>query len=269
MFTLRRLRSDTVCRELAVRSDGVSVNLAVARMTGPGGPWPGHFGLEAVAFTAKPAQSPTWFPPLPVRPGGDVLQLSFGTPVAASRAFSDGGGAVLFPEQFSVSSRQSGQAFGVAFLSKLASLFTVQVLPVLDAAELGFDACSASERDEVRAIAFSAHEWGHRASSGMEQSAIVRRRRFASVLSELHADLADLRMLLVGSAGPLAEAAARMLLFDRVVREAWLPRPHAQVDAIAARHLVRLLAGSGALAFGAGGLRVDLAALRECTEAPP
>jgi hypothetical protein len=43
---LRLLRSDTVCRDLALAADGASVNLAVARMTVPGGPWPGHFGTS-------------------------------------------------------------------------------------------------------------------------------------------------------------------------------------------------------------------------------
>jgi hypothetical protein len=45
---------------------------------------------------------------------------------------------------------------------------------------------------------------------------------------------------------------------DRAVREAWLPRPYAQVDAIAARHLLRLLATVGALSFGPAGLRIDV-----------
>lgn len=254
---LRLVRSDIVCRDLAVCADGTSINLAVARMTVPGGPWPGHFGLEAVAFRAVPATVPEWFPPV-----ASAHRLGFGAVLAASRGFAEGGGAVLFPEQLSVLTRASGQAFGVVFLPKLSALFTGHVLPVLDAAGLGFDPCDRAALDEVRAAAFAAHEWGHNVGAPIEQTTVTRRRRFAAVLSELHADLAALVMLLDGNPAGLAEPAARLLVADRVVREAWLPRPYAQVDAIAARHLLRLLASVGALSFGTAGLRIDLGPVR-------
>jgi hypothetical protein len=257
---LRLLRSDTVCRDLTVAADGASINLAIARMTVPGGPWPGHFGLEAVAFQAVPAQVPAWFPPVAAAHG-----LCFGTLLAASRGFADGGAAVLFPEQLSVVNRPAGQAFGVVFLPKLSALFAAHVLPVLDAARLGFDPCDRAVLEAVRATAFAAHEWGHNVGAEIEQTTVTRRRRFAAVLSELHADLAALAMLLTDSSAPLAEPAARVLVVDRVVREAWLPRPHAQVDAIAGRHLLRLLAAAGALSFGAAGLQVDLGAVLHAT----
>ena len=259
---LRLLRSDTVCRDLSVAADGASINLVVARMTVPGGPWPGHFGLEAVAFRALPATAPAWFPPVAAGHG-----LCFGAPLAASRGFADGGGAVLFPEQLSVVTRPLGQAFGVVFLPKLSALFTAHVLPVLDAAVLGFDPCDRAALDAMRAAAFAAHEWGHNVGAQIERTTVTRRRRFAAVLSELHADLAALVMLLADNSAPLAEPAARLLVADRVVREAWLPRPYAQVDAIAARHLLRLLATVGALSFGSAGLRVDLGAVAHATAA--
>lgn len=259
---LRLVRSDIVCRDLTVADDGTSINLAVARMTVPGGPWPGHFGLEAVAFQAAPASVPQWFPPVASAHG-----LCFGTPLAASRGFSDGGGAVLFPEQLSVVTRPAGQAFGVVFLPKLSALFTAHVLPVLDASGLGFDPCDRAALEQMRATAFAAHEWGHNVGAQIEQTTVIRRRRFAAVLSELHADLAALVMLLTDNREPMAEPAARLLVADRVVREAWLPRPYAQVDAIAARHLLRLLATAGALSFGVAGLRVDLGAVAGATAA--
>lgn len=259
---LRLVRSDIVCRELTVSADGAAINLAVARMTVPGGPWPGHFGLEAVAFRAVPATAPDWFPPV-----ASAHRLCFGAVLAASRGFAEGGGAVLFPEQVSVVTRPTGQAFGVVFLPKLSALFTAHVLPVLDASGLGFDPCDRAALDEVRAAAFAAHEWGHNVGAPIEQTTVTRRRRFAAVLSELHADVAALVMLLDRNPAVLAEPAARLLVADRVVREAWLPRPYAQVDAIAARHLLRLLATVGALSFGPAGLRIDLGPVRHAVSA--
>jgi hypothetical protein len=153
------------------------------------------------------------------------------------------------------------------FLPKLAALFSAHVLPVLDAAHLDFDPCDRSARDAVRALAFVAHDWGHDIGSPVEQTTVTRRRRFAAVISELHADLAALVMLLTGDRHPLAGSAARVLVLDRVVREAWLPRPYAQVDAIAARHLLWLLATAGALQFGSGGLRLDLGAVFDAAAA--
>ncbi|MEU8656145.1 hypothetical protein [Actinoplanes philippinensis] len=258
---LRLLRSDRVCRDLTISPDDASINLVVARMTVPGGPWPGHFGLEAVAFRATPARTPDWFPPL-----AKAHPLCFGVPLAASRGFAEGGGAVLFPEQLSVVSRPTGQAFGVVFLPKLAALFTAHVLPVIDAARAGFDPGDRTELEEMRAVAFAAHEWGHNVGAPIEQTTVTRRRRFAAVLSELHADLAALKMLWSGRHHPVALPAAWLLVADRVVREAWLPRPYAQVDAIAARHLLRMLATAGALSFGSAGLRIDLGSVAQAVQ---
>ncbi|MFI1991792.1 hypothetical protein [Actinoplanes sp. NPDC020271] len=258
---LRLLRSDRVCSDFTVMADDASVNLVVARMTVPGGPWPGHFGLEAVAFRAAPARTPDWFPPLAV-----AHPLCFGVPLAASRGFAEGGGAVLFPEQLSVVNRPSGQAFGVVFLPKLAALFTTHVLPVIDAAGAGFDLSDRAELEEMRAVAFAAHEWGHNAGAPIEQTTVTRRRRFAAVLSELHADLAALEMLLSGRYHSVARPAAWLLVADRVVREAWLPRPYAQVDAIAARHLLQMLATAGALSFGRAGLRIELGPVADAAQ---
>ncbi len=259
---LRLLRSDKVCGDLTITADAESVNLVVARMTVPGGPWPGHFGLEMVAFLAAPAQTPDWFPPLAA-----AHPLCFGVPIAASRGFAEGGGAVLFPEQLSVASRPPGQAFGAVFLPKLAALFTAHVLPVIDAAGAGFDPTDRAELEAMRAAAFAAHEWGHNVGAPIEQTTVTRRRRFAAVLSELHADLAALGMLLSGRHHPMAPPAAWLLVADRIVREAWLPRPYAQVDAIAARHLLRMLATAGALSFGRAGLRIELGSVAEATHA--
>jgi len=81
-----------------------------------------------------------------------------------------------------------------------------------------------------------------------------------AIISELHADLSALAMLTaVGSQDALA--AAQTLLFDRIIREAWLPRAHAQVDSIAARHLLTLLQGTNFLSVEAPtlGLHLDRA----------
>ncbi|MEU4787993.1 hypothetical protein AB0F97_25645 [Nocardiopsis alba] len=57
------------------------------------------------------------------------------------------------------------------------------------------------------------------------------------MVSELHADLDALVMLLSSD----APTVANVLVADRVIREAWLKRPYAQVDAVAARQLLGLL----------------------------
>ncbi len=49
---------------------------------------------------------------------------------------------------------------------------------------------------------------------------------------------------------PWAAAVARVLVADRIVRQAWLRRPYAQVEAIAARQLLALLIRVGAVALG-------------------
>ncbi|MGH3935300.1 MAG: hypothetical protein ACRDS1_10055 [Pseudonocardiaceae bacterium] len=239
---LPRLRSDVVAHRFAVSENGA--NVMVARMTVPGGPWPGHFGLEAVAFTAFPARMPEAFPTIAAEAG-----LHFGQVLAASRAFRAGSGAVLFPEQLAVRTRPNRQAFGVVFLDKLVELFHARVLPVLDE-----DALPTADRApwvlrDLRRLAFLAHEWGHLAGISAEQTVRARRRRLVAVVSELHADLAALAML-DACPMPRAEAVARVLVADRIVRQAWLRRPYAQVDAIAARQLLALLTRVGAVALG-------------------
>src|ERR1700704_6105635 len=62
---LSDLWSDTVARRFAVRSQVGSVNVLVGRMLVPGGPWPGHFGLEAAVFSTQPTVMPSWYPPVP------------------------------------------------------------------------------------------------------------------------------------------------------------------------------------------------------------
>jgi hypothetical protein len=63
---LTGLRSDSVAQHFATQVPP-EVNLLVARLTVPGGPWPGHFGLEAILFRASEASMPEWFPPPPCR----------------------------------------------------------------------------------------------------------------------------------------------------------------------------------------------------------
>jgi len=114
------------------------------------------------------------------------------------------------------------------------------------------------ELRELRRLAFLAHEWGHLAGPAVEQAV----RRLVAVASELHADLAAVAMLLACPA-PWAEPVARVLVADRIVREAWLRRPYAQVDAIAARQLLALLTAAGAARLGPDGrLLLDLDAAK-------
>ena len=49
---LRELRSDTVANHFRVRTGG-AVSVLVARLVVPGGPWPGHYGLETAVFAAR------------------------------------------------------------------------------------------------------------------------------------------------------------------------------------------------------------------------
>lgn len=239
---LPRLRSDTVAHRFTVSENRASV--MVARMTVPGGPWPGRFGLEAVAFTASPARMPEAFPAAAAEAG-----LHFGQVLAASRAFREGSGAVLFPEQLAVRTRPNRQAFGVVFLDKLVELFNARVLPVLDDNVLPTADRAPRVLRDLRRLAFLAHEWGHLAGTSAEQTVLARRRRLVAVVSELHADLAALAML-DACPMPWAEAVAQVLVADRIVRQAWLRRPYAQVDAIAARQLLALLTRVGAVALG-------------------
>lgn len=258
---LADLRSDAVAHRFTVNRARSGLNALVARMTVPGGPWPGHFGLEAAVFQSCPAVMPTDFPP-----ARSELALDFGTLLAASRGYRDGAGAVLFPEQLSVAARPTRQAFGVVFLDRLHELFLARVLPVLEESTFTF-----TEREnlfELRRRAFLAHERGHLQGTQLETAVLTRTRRLAAVVSELHADL-DALVMLLDNPDPAAPATARVLIADRIVREAWLRRPYAQVDAIAARQLLALLTRVGAVALsGVGGVRLetDRARDRLCEE---
>jgi hypothetical protein len=92
----------------------------------------------------------------------------------------------------------------------------------------------------IRELAFLAHEWGHVSVDPEPNLVVARRRRAVAVLSEFHADLGALDLLLTHS-GTEAEQAAVALVGDRIVREAWLPRSGSQVDAIAAKQLLHWL----------------------------
>lgn len=246
------LRADSVCDRFVVHTD--RLNVLVARMTVPGGPWPGHYGLEAVCFDAEHPTMPAWFPTTV----SSRVGIDFGTVVVASRAFAQGSAAVLFPEQLSVRNRTDRQAFGVVFIDKLTELFLGRVAPLIGPGQLGLSGTDTEGARRLRRLAFLAHEWGHLTSASVEQTVLTRRRRLAAVISELNADLAAIVMLLASGAAP-ARSAALVLIFDRLVREAWLPRPYAQVDAIAARHLLRLLKRCQAIGLDrAGQLVVDL-----------
>ncbi|MFC5725046.1 hypothetical protein ACFP1Z_33390 [Streptomyces gamaensis] len=241
---LGRLRSDAVVHRLTVHEDGG--NVLVARMVVPGGPWPGHYGLEAVAFTAERAVMPGSFPSCEDR--GQAL--AFGRIVAASKAYTAraSGGAVLFPEQLAVTSRPARQSFGVVFLDRLTALFRDRVLPLIDDRHEGMHAFPLRK---LRQLAFLAHEWGHRQGPGAELTIPSRGRRLAAVIAELRADLEALAMLETCSEA-WAPWAASVLIADRIAREAWLRRPQAQVDAIAARHLLALLLRHRAVSLTSG-----------------
>lgn len=251
------VRSDEVASRFQVRSDG-ALNALVARMTVPGGPWPGHYGLEAVVFTARDAVMADWFPPLP-----EPYALHFGDVKGESKGFAAGSGAVLFPEQLSVTTRPSTQAFGVVFLAKLADLFSVHVMRrvrrgALVAPGLPPDFPSADVL-HLRETAFLAHEWGHAEIAVPGPTVVARRRRMIAVISEIQADTAALAML-ARTRHCEAEAVASALILDRVIREAWLHNAPSQVDSIAARHLLHLLAEAGALGLRNGVPYLDVSA---------
>lgn len=254
---LEALRSDAVAHRFTITPARSRLNALVARMTVPGGPWPGRFGLEAAVFSSRPAVMPIDFPPARAE-----LALYFGRLLAASRGYRDGSGAVLFPEQLSVTTRPTSQAFSVVFLDRLHELFIARVLPVLKA-----DTFTPAEREnlfELRRRAFLAHERGHLQAADLETAVLARRRRLAAVVSELHADL-DALVMLLNNHDPAAPATAKVLVADRIIREAWLRRPYAQVDAIAARQLLAQLAQIGAVSLSKDGrvkLEIDKAQSR-------
>ncbi|GAA0994118.1 hypothetical protein GCM10009551_057490 [Nocardiopsis tropica] len=183
----------------------------------------------------------------------------FGDMVAASRAYREGAGAVLFPEQLSVTIRPAHQSFGVVFLSRLQTLLR-PVVPLLEPGTLGDD----PDLLRLRREAFLAHERGHLQGMALETVLPTRSKRLAAVISELHADL-DALLMLLSTSTEHALAVASVLVADRVMREAWLLRPHAQVDAIAARHLLGLLSRAGAIVLtDEGRVALDLLRSRAC-----
>lgn len=91
-------------------------------------------------FSSRPAVMPIDFPPARVEP-----VLHFGRLLAASRGYRDGAGAVLFPEQLSVTTRPTSQAFSVVFLDRFHELFFARVLPVLQE-----DTFTHAERENLR-----------------------------------------------------------------------------------------------------------------------
>lgn len=253
---LTGLRSDQLARHFTTRPD--ELNVLVGRMVVPGGPRPGQFRLEAVAFTSEPAVMPSEFPAA-CRTG----ILNFGQIITGTQGYTAGSGTVAFPEQLAVRERPPGQAYGVVFADKLTDLF-LPVLSLLDQETLSVLGSAPHSLAEIRRHAFLAHEWGHEQGRRPEQTVVARRRRLIAVMAELHADLEALVML-SDLATPLATAAATVLIADRIAREAWLPRPFAQVDAIAARQLLDLLLCAGVVAFAPSGrVRLDLVGALQC-----
>ncbi len=223
---LRELRSDAVASKLENRQN--DVNVAIGRMVVPRGPWPGHYGLEIVAYSGTRARFPEWFPPLPER-----LILFTGEILGSSRAFSTGSGAVLFPELFSVSAPIMSQTFGSVFPAILTESF-VQ-MPLLHSARV----VRSPEVVKHRTDAFLAHEWGHLSAPGSYADRVARRSgRRRAVVEEVYADLSALCMLV--SESPDASV-AKTLLLSRFGGDMTLPRPQRQVDAIASTQLALIL----------------------------
>jgi hypothetical protein len=76
-------------------------------MTVPGGPWPGHFGLETLAFRATQGVMPPEF-----GFGNAEFDLDFGSLLEASRGYRHGSGAVLWGLQRRGSSNASAHRPG-------------------------------------------------------------------------------------------------------------------------------------------------------------
>jgi hypothetical protein len=250
---LTSLRSDTVAQQFAAKATP-AVNLLVARMTVPGGPWPGHFGLEAILFTAFEARMPPWFPSITM-----PFPLHFGTVLAATDGFLKGQGGVMFPELLSRAWPIDKQAFGLVFIDKLTSLYLQRVVPVreavnLHAGDLGLDRATVRR---LRQVAFMAHEWGHLNEPAPYGLTVGASRRSMAIIGELHADLAAIDMLACQATNE-ATAAADCLVLDRIAREAWLPRARSQVNSVAARQLLLLLHEGGAFQPTVGGYQLCL-----------
>lgn len=254
---LDQLRSDSVASGFTV-AEGRPAAL-VARMTVPGGPWPGHYGLEAVVFDALPARFPGWFPPVSA-----PFALHFAAVREHSAGFSGGAGAVLFPEQLSVLQKPADSPFGLVFLDKLCTLFEEAAADVISAGTLAEPDGSGGRLHSLRELAFLAHEWGHVCIAPPPELMVARRRRVVAVLSEMHADLAAVDMLLDRADSPDARLAATVLVLDRALREAWLPRSGSQVDAIASRQLLTWLVDSQAITLSSSGkIGLDLDAVHD------
>ncbi|MGH3886765.1 MAG: hypothetical protein ACRDSZ_09380 [Pseudonocardiaceae bacterium] len=149
----------------------------------------------------------------------------------------------------------------MVFLDRLHELFLARVLPVLE--ESTFTLTERQNLFELRRRAFLAHERGHLQGAHLETAVLTRRRRLAAVISELNADL-DALVMLLDNPDPAATATARVLVADRIVREAWLRRPYAQVDAIAARQLLVMLTRAGAVALsGVDRVRLEIDRARD------
>lgn len=245
---LLNLRSDSVADDTRIVNDDSTHNLVLGRMTVPGGPRPGAYALEGVLFTARPARMPEFFPELP-----DEHALDFGTLVSQTSGFGSGDGCVVFPEQLSVRVRSGTQSFGVVFIDKLSQLFAERVLPRLSAASRDL-VTQSGKLEDVRELAFLAHEWGHLISPASQDEVILRRRRVAAVLNEYYADLQALAML--AKLGADGVGAAVVLIADRVVREARLLHRHRQVDAIAGQMLLVTAVRSGLCDTAADGIDV-------------
>lgn len=253
---LHELRSDAVAHRFRVDGRPHSVNALVGRMNVPSGPWPGHYGLEAVLFSARAADMPSWFPP-----ATGSAELHFADIVASSGGFRRGQGSVVFPELLATTQKVEQQNFGLVFIDKLVRLYRQAVLPALDRTGLAGSMHSRHDQGgltQLREWAFLAHEWGHiESASPFALGARPAHRRLASVLGELEADLAALVML-VGCRHESRLRTATVLLLDRVLREASLPRLSAQVNGIAARQLAVVLRRHQVLVPRDGGVLLDL-----------
>jgi hypothetical protein len=252
------LHADAVAAGFEVAPVDGHPNVLVARMLVPGGPWPGHRGIEAVVFRSRSSRMPTWFPAL----AEEEEIVTFAETVASSAALRSGHGHVIFPELLAVSQPLAAQRFGIVLVDHLANLYRAHAVPM--AVELGWLAAGATADDgDLRTLAFQAHEWGHRAmDDGYSENVPRHRRRLLAIVSEISADVAALEMLFA-AAEPLAPDIARALVLDRILREAWLPRWEAHVASIVGRLHIQLLARAGALSERSGALVLDLEAARD------
>ena len=254
MMPFAALRSDTVASAFQVTTELSAVNLLVGRMTVPGGPWPGHYGLEAVAFTARPCRMPDWFPTLKAF----MQSLFFAQFVIGSDAYLKGQASILFPELLSLETPAERQSFGIVFLDRLVSLYATKVLPALSRISLRKEPAGLPYSPEHRELAFLAHEWGHLSGPVPYQLTTgARRTRSLAVISEIHADLAAMDMLVSHGTEASLEI-ANVLTLDRIIREAWLPRASSQVDSVAARQLLLILSITGGLRHTASGFGLSL-----------